>query len=132
MTSYTVDEVLGMICDEYDSGGENDIDEDWSFPLPHSEDEGDVEMGEPSLLPLSPRPVSPSPPVSPTPLLHDRSRSQSPDPASSSSRGGRGNRERGRSASAVSELWVYPGMLQYAQRNVFRLHGLSQVDSRAF
>ncbi len=63
MAMYTVEEALGMISDEYDSGGELDIEEDPSFPLPMVEDEWDP--GLPSLLPSGSSSPQPSPPASP-------------------------------------------------------------------
>ena len=41
---YTTEEALEMICQEYDSGGEIDIEEDWRFPLQHTQDDSDVDM----------------------------------------------------------------------------------------
>jgi len=39
-----------MICQGYDSGGEIDI-EDWRFPLQHTEDDSDADMGMPMQSP---------------------------------------------------------------------------------
>ena len=57
MSRYTAEEALEMICDQFDSGGELDIEEDFRFPLPHpsdDDDEGDLSL---------------SPPLSPSPSL---------------------------------------------------------------
>ena len=44
MARYTAEEALGVICDEFDSGGELDIEEDLSFPLPDPEDDDEMEV----------------------------------------------------------------------------------------
>ena len=44
-----------MICDEFDSGGEIDIEENFSFPLPHPSDDDERDPS-PSPPPLSPSP----------------------------------------------------------------------------
>ena len=71
MARYTAQEALEMICDEFHSGGELDIEEDLRFPLPHLSDEDDERDPSPS-PPLSPSP-SWSPSLSPSlspPLSH--------------------------------------------------------------
>ena len=94
MARYTAEEALEMICDESDSGGELDIEEDLSFPLPHLSDDNEGEPSpspSPYLLPLLP--LSPSLSLSSS-LSSQSDRSRSPSPLHSS-RGRTGRRQRG-------------------------------------
>jgi len=98
MALYTTEEALEMICQEYDSGGEIDIEEDWRFPLQHTEDDSDVDMGVPMQSPSMLPPLSPPPLLSPSsvsPSVRARSRSQTPDPRADTGTRGREHRERG-------------------------------------
>jgi len=101
MAMYTTEEALEMICQEYDSGGEIDIEEDWRFPLQHTEDDSDVDMGVPMQSPSMLPPLSP-PSVSPS--LRARSRSQTPDPRADTGTRGREHRERGGNGSQVRSV----------------------------
>ena len=77
MARYTAEEAIGLICNEFDSGGELDIEEELNFPLPDPYDDDEMEMPSPSLSPSPP--LSPSPAASlsppPSPFLLVRSRS---------------------------------------------------------
>ena len=82
MAMCTAEEASQMIWDDFDSGGELDIEEDPSFPLPLDEDECDPSLLSPLLsAALSPEPSlstsqSSSPPQSP----HSQTFSLSPPP----------------------------------------------------
>ena len=86
MARYTREEALEMILDEFDSGGELEIEEDVSFPLPHRGGDDEMEPSpSPPPFPLPSGPLSPSPP---SPSQSGQSRSPSPD---HSCRGRRGS-----------------------------------------
>ena len=80
MARYTAEEALCML-EEFDSGGELDIEEDPLFPLPLDEDEHFGESpSHPDFPYITPSPPStiPSHPISPVPSDPGRSQSHSP------------------------------------------------------